>query len=600
MFAPGHLGELTQYLPFELVDCVLADTRRAERRLRCLPSRVGVYFALALCLFPQAGRLTVWGKLTAGLGAAAGPCPSEKALRDLLRRVGAAPLRALFETVAGPLAPPSAPGCGYRGYRTVAFDGCSSLHVPDLERNRGWLGRVRSRTAWTAYPALMLMALVETGTRAVIGAAFGPRDAGEKGYASKLLHLLGPGMLVLADRGFDGNDFLAALAATQAQFLVRLCAGRRPPVLARLPDGSFLTRLGDLPVRVVDADITVTCADGTVLRGRYRLATTLLDPVADPAWRLVQLYHERWEIESAFYALRHTILDGRVLRSRDPAGLEQELWALLTLYQLLRMAMTDAAASRGADPDRASFTVATETARDQAVLAAGIAPDGPPGLTGEIGRAVLARLLPPRRRRVSARKVKSPASRYAARPPDDDRPLASQDITALEITVHEPHPAPPPAPRAAPRPAGRLDRLLGLLARDPARQWRTREIAAALGADGRVLRGQLSAWSRNGLIRRDGRGTYTAAPPAPQATPGDGPPQVPAGPPTRRDRLAALMSTGPARDWPRRDLAEALEIPADKLKSFYSQLAALAAQGAVHRTARGRYALTGTSPQPAT
>ena len=55
VFAPGHLGELTQYLPFELVDCVLEDTRRVQRRLRDLPSRVGVYFVLALCLFPEAG-----------------------------------------------------------------------------------------------------------------------------------------------------------------------------------------------------------------------------------------------------------------------------------------------------------------------------------------------------------------------------------------------------------------------------------------------------------------------------------------------------------------------------------------------------------------
>jgi hypothetical protein len=601
VFAPGHLGELTQYLPFELVDAVLEETRRTEQRLRCLPSRAGVYFVLALGLFPGAGYLTVWGKLTAGLAGAGGPAPSEKALRDLRRRVGAAPLRALFEVVAGPLAWPSAPGAGYRGYRTVAFDGCSSLKAPDLERNRAWLGRVRSRAAWTAYPAVMLMALVETGTRALLGARFGPHDTDEKGYASRLLHLLTPGMLVLADRGFDGNAFLAALAATRAQFLVRLRADRRLPVLARLGDGSFLTRIGELAVRVIDAGITVTCADGTVIRGRYRLATTLLDPRRDPAARLVQLYHERWEVESAFYALRHTLMNGRVLRSGDPAGLEQELWALLTLYQLLRMAMTDAAASRpGTDPDRASFTIAMETARDQAVLAAGIIPDGPAGLAGAVGRAVLARLLPARRHRVSARKVKSPASRYAARP-DDGRPLASQNITALEIEVHEGQPA-PPGPPAARRPAGRLDRLLDLLAREPVRQWKPREIAAALGidasADGRILRGQLSQWSRNGLIRRDGWGTYTAAPPGPPDPAAA--PAIPPGPPTRRDRLIALLGTDPGRDWPRRHLAEALTIPPDTLKSFYSQLSALATQKAIQRTSPGHYSLTRTCPQQPT
>jgi hypothetical protein len=604
VFAPGHLGELTQYLPFELVDSVLEDTRRAERRLRCLPSRVGVYFALALCLFPGAGYLGVWGKLVAGLGGAGGPAPSEKALRDLRRRVGAAPLRALFEVVAGPLAWPSAPGSRYRGYRTVAFDGCSSLKAPDLDRNRGWLGRVRSRTAWTGYPTVMLMALVETGTRALLGARFGPHDTDEKGYASRLLHLLGPGMLVLADRGFDGNAFLAELAGTRARFLVRVRAGRRLPVLARLDDGSFLTRIGELAVRVIDAGITVTCADGTVIRGRYRLATTLLDPRRDPAAALVRLYHERWEVESAFYALRHTILAGRVLRSGDPAGLEQELWALLLLYQLLRAAMADAAGARGADPDRASFTVALEAARDQAVLAAGIVPAGEDGPAGAIGRAVLARLLPARRHRVSARKVKSPVSRYPARPADDDRPLASQKVTALDIEVREGQPAPPPAPGGS-RPASRLDRLLALLASDPARQWKPREIAAALGtgasADGRILRGQLSQWSRHGLVRRNGRGTYTAATAGPQGPPGPaGPPGIPPGPPTRRARLITLLDTDPGRDWPRRHLAEALEIPPDTLRSFYSQLTALAAQGAIHRTSRGHYSLTGTSPQQAT
>ncbi|MFD8501808.1 transposase domain-containing protein, partial [Streptomyces sp. NPDC059687] len=48
VFAPGHLGELTQYLPFEVVDDVLAQTRTMQHRLRLLPSRVGVYFVLAL------------------------------------------------------------------------------------------------------------------------------------------------------------------------------------------------------------------------------------------------------------------------------------------------------------------------------------------------------------------------------------------------------------------------------------------------------------------------------------------------------------------------------------------------------------------------
>jgi hypothetical protein len=112
---------LTRYLPFELVDDVLAQTRTVQQRLRDLPSRTGVYFVLALGLFPQIGYARVWAKLCAGLAGLAVPAVSEKALRDLRRRIGAAPLKALFEVVAGPLAQPRTPGTCFAGMRTVAL-----------------------------------------------------------------------------------------------------------------------------------------------------------------------------------------------------------------------------------------------------------------------------------------------------------------------------------------------------------------------------------------------------------------------------------------------------------------------------------------------
>ncbi len=86
-YVPGHLGELTQYLPFEAVDDVLQRTGAVQRRLRTLPSRVGVYFVLALGLFPRLGYARVWDKLVAGLAGVPVAHPSEKALRDLRRRI---------------------------------------------------------------------------------------------------------------------------------------------------------------------------------------------------------------------------------------------------------------------------------------------------------------------------------------------------------------------------------------------------------------------------------------------------------------------------------------------------------------------------------
>ena len=295
VFAPGHLGELTQYLPFELVDDVLEQTRTVQRRLRDLPSRVGVYFVLALGLFPRLGYARVWDKLTAGLPGLAVPRPSEKALRDLRRRLGPAPLKALFEVVAGPLAQPHTPGVRFGGLRTVAFDGLNSLKAPDTDRNRSWLGRIRYRMGFAGYPTLRLMTLVETGTRGLLGAVIGSAaDRDEATLAGRLLPLLRPGMLLLLDRAFDANAFLAEVAGTGAMLLARAKSTRNPPVLVHLPDGSYLSCLDGLPVRIIEADLTITGADGSTIGDRYRLITTLTDHRRYPAAALVRLYHERW------------------------------------------------------------------------------------------------------------------------------------------------------------------------------------------------------------------------------------------------------------------------------------------------------------------
>jgi hypothetical protein len=521
-FAPGHLGELTQYLPFELVDDILVQTKTMQRRLRDLPSRVGVYFVLALGMYPRLGYARVWGKLTAGLAGLPVACPSEKALRDLRRRLGPAPLKALFEVVAGPLAQPHTRGVRFGGLRTVAFDGCNSLKAPDTGRNRCWLGRIRYRMGFAGYPALRLMALAETGTRGLLGAALGSAaDRDEATVARRLLPLLRAGMLILLDRAFDANAFLGEVAATGALLLARAKSTRHPPVLAHLPDGSYLSDLDGLAVRIIEATLTMTGADGSRVRDGYRLITTLMDHRRFPAAAVVRLYHERWEIESAYFALRHTLLQGHVLRSGDRPGLEQETWALLTLYQLLRMAMVTAVETRpGTDPDRASFTTAIQAAQDQLTAAQGICPDGPADLPGAIGRAVLATLLPARRPRYSARKVKCATSRYLNR--DDSRPAHPTTITAIDIAISTPPVDLKPGrtrrdrgtPPRLPRPATRRERITAIITGQPPRDWSGHELALLLDVKPRNMLTQLGEWARLGFFTRTSSGTYRLNTPA--------------------------------------------------------------------------------------
>jgi hypothetical protein len=270
-------------------------------------------------------------------------------------------------------------------------------------------------------------------------------------------------------------------------------------------------------VRIIEAEVAMTGADGSRIADSYRLITTLADHRAYPADALVRLYHERWEIESAFLALRHTLLNGRVLRSGDRPGVEQELWALLTLYQLLRMAMVTAIETRpGTNPDRASFTTALEAAREELTAARGICPAGPADLTGAIGRAVLATLLPGRRPRFSARKVKCATSRYISH--GDERPRAVTVITATGVNMCIPplssslpgkrRPHRRTAARSGPHRPTRRDLITAIITSHPPRDWSGHELALLLGVKPRNMLTQLGEWSQLGFFTRTGFGTY--------------------------------------------------------------------------------------------
>ncbi|WP_433528918.1 IS4 family transposase [Micromonospora sp. CA-263727] len=409
-FAAGHLGELTQQVPFEMVDAVLAETGAVQSRVRDLPSRVVVYLLLAAGLFAEIGYRQIWARLIAGLDGLVVPVPTSSALAQARRRVGDKPFVALFRLLAGP----PAGAQRWRGLLVCAIDG-TSMFVPDSAANLAVYPRQAGTHGGSGYPMLRLVTVVACGTRALIDAVFTPLTSGELACAGRLLGCLQPGMLLLADRGFAARTMIEQFAGTGAELLIRDKNDRRLPVIRRHRDGSWMSVIGAVTVRVVDAEIVVSL-DGKRHVGRYRLITTLTDHHRFPALDLVTLYHQRWEIETAYLELKSTLLGGRVLRARTPTGVSQEVHALLTVYQAVRLAMTDATASQPTtSPDRASFTVAVHAARDQIVLAAGIIADTDIDLVGAIGHAVLTHLLPERRARTSPRVVKRAISKHRAK-----------------------------------------------------------------------------------------------------------------------------------------------------------------------------------------
>jgi hypothetical protein len=441
VFAPGHLGELTRVVPFEMVDAALAACGGRQQRVRLLPSRVVVYLLLAGALFAGQGWGQVWSRVTASLpGVWAAPAGSS--LTQAMRRVGIAPLRELFDLLKGPVATTATQTARFAGRLVVAIDG-TTIAVPDTGANRAVFPKAACGPNGPAgYPLLRVVAIVACGTRSVIDAVFGTDAVGELTYARDLSGALHRGMLLLADRNFATTAFTSAVAAAGADFLIRAKTGsraRRLPVQQRLADGSFLSHIAGLPVRVIEATITARSADGTTQTGHYRLVTTLLDPHEAPAITLARLYHQRWEIETAYLELKSTILGGRVLRAQHPAAVIQETWALLTAYQVLRTAMADAVLHRpDLDPDRASLTIALNTARDQITQAAAITTD-PTDLTGRIGTAILSALLPNRRPRIRARVTKRAISKYRATTRTPDR--RTRDAT-INIQIHNLTPEP--------------------------------------------------------------------------------------------------------------------------------------------------------------
>ncbi len=357
------LGVLARYVPVALIDEVLAQVGAGSRRVRLLPARVVVLFVLALTLFGGYGYRSVWRELAGGV-AGAGVTPSSSALTQARARLGWRPLAALFARVRGVQAGMDVPGVCRFGLRLVAWD-ATMLEVPDTAENAAVFPRARNGRAAGGFPQVRLLTLIEVGTHAVIDAVFGCQS--EQVLARRVVGALRAGMLVLADRSFPSYQLWGQVAGTGAQLLWRIKASWRLPRVATFADGSWLAvlpapgrggRVG-FWVRVIDYQVQVTRADGHIRVEVFRLVTTLTDPAVAPAAEVAACYHQRWESETGYQALKVAHRGPRrVLRSHHPDGVTQEIYAYLITHQAIRQLMTDAAHSAGLDPDRLSFTTA--------------------------------------------------------------------------------------------------------------------------------------------------------------------------------------------------------------------------------------------------
>ena len=383
------IGVLTRLLDRDLVDEVVRDARRKEQRSRLLPARVVVYYTLALCLFFGDDYEEVMRKLAHGLKALTSwrrewSIPTTGAISKARMRLGEQPLKLLFERVARPMAKRSTAGAWLHRFRLMAVDGVV-FNVQETADNEEFFGRCGGENP-APYPQARVAALVECGTHAVVAAEIDPWKTSERAQIARLLEVFEPDMLVLADAGVYSYELWKSAAATGAALVWRVRTDLELPVLEVLPDGSYVSEVGDprhkrhnreyerrrraggvavdyIRVRVIDYEIPNR--DG---REEFiRLMTTILEPAEASAGELAAVYHERWEEESVFDEVETEMRGGAavLLRSKHAETVRQEIWALLLAHYAVRHHMVEAAEQADIDVDRISFVRSFRAIRRQ-------------------------------------------------------------------------------------------------------------------------------------------------------------------------------------------------------------------------------------------
>ena len=387
-----------QGFPAGAVDAAVEAAGAREQRRRLLPARLMVYFVLALWLFRgrNCGYGQVMAKLADGLyhqrraadllagqldpdgwvDAGQGRRWRQPNISSLSRgrgKLGADPVRMLFEQVAGPTGADGAPGVFCCGLRVVSMDG-SVTDVPDSEKNGAFFGRPVQPVPVRGVPAGPVGRGGRVRDRQPARGVDRPVPAAEQPLAVDLLHCFGAGMLVLADRKFLSWSLARAFLATGAHILWRASASFTLKPVKVLQDGTYLAELkpprkSDGPpitVRVIEYTVHTAAEDGGEETSEvFCLVTDLLNTEEYPALDLACCYPDRWGCETVIGRHKTDMGEGQpVLRSKDPEGVTQEMWALFAVYQAICKIIGIAVDAAGIPPARISFPHALAAATD--------------------------------------------------------------------------------------------------------------------------------------------------------------------------------------------------------------------------------------------
>lgn len=418
-----QMAVLSQAIPLKTVLAVAARSTGPTQRRRKLPMATLLLLVLTMSIYTQEALEVVFLRLTAGRRAGepeeATGTVSRSALCRGRQRLGVRPVVALFKQVARPLATPATPGAFLFGLRLLALDGTVDV-VPDSADNARVFGRPVTQRGGAAYPQVQGIYLVEVGTHMVVDAGFWPCTTTEHRGGRRLLRSVTAGSLLLADAGFYSAVLVQRVRTRKAHFLGRLPASVGLHEVVPLPDGSVWafvqgTDAHGQPVRLRVRVIRYRLTDPA--RPHYgetrRLVTTLLDAQTSPLLDLILAYHERWEVEQTISELAtRQRLAAVPLRSQTALGVLQELYGLLLAHYALRTVIVQAAATRGVDSDRISFTRTIQLVAATLPIFQVTPRRGHARLYARLLSDIARSLLPPRANRSNPRVVKRQQSKF--------------------------------------------------------------------------------------------------------------------------------------------------------------------------------------------
>jgi IS4 transposase len=418
---PSGLGRFAASLDPTWIDAALEATGKASVRRRKLPADAAVWLVLGMCLFEDRSIVEVVDHLNLVVDGV--DSLARSSVPGARQRLGVEPMRWLFERVANEWANASPGHAPWRGLTLHAVDG-TCLRVWDSDENLERFGKPGGRggASDAGYPQVRLACLMNLQTRMLQHAAFGPYRTSEKALARELWDKLPDQSLTILDRGFTDYQLFTELVSAGADrhLLVRMRKKLKYELLEVLRDGTELAVLK--PNRKLRASNPEVAASLKVRIVHYqheggepgRLMTTLLDPTTYPADELIELHHERWEIELAYDELKtHMIERKECLRSRTPEGVEQEVYGLLLTYNLVRREMLLAARSHDLPPKRISFRASLMWVRNFWHLAWNASPGNIPKHLGHFRSTLDVLILPERRSdRRYPRQVKLKMSNY--------------------------------------------------------------------------------------------------------------------------------------------------------------------------------------------